>query len=164
MDDRCAAITLKGTQCKFAHADGMVYCKMHWDKCLDFIKGYHDICDELWNEKCTMDMTIAELDNIIRLSSMCEYARIRYSNNCVGGSQDYGHKGAILKMQGLKNKCKIIKTRKYAGIKFGTIKPDEKEQYKNYEKHQRILKKYEDDENEMNQLIEKPLTKVRKMK
>ena len=161
MDDRCAAITRNGTQCKFSHAADRVYCKMHLDKCLDFIKGYHDICDEIWNEKCTTDMTIAELDNVIRLASMCVYARIRYANECEGGKYDPGHKGAILKVQNLIDRCKM---RRMVDIKFGNQNPNGKRQYMKHETHEKIIKKYEDMENEMGQQTEKPLTKSQKNK
>ena len=148
MDNSCAAITRKGTQCKFSHVDNRVYCGMHLKKCSEFIKEYHDICDKIWDEKCTTDMTVAELDNIIRLASMCVYARIRYSNECRGGKNDEGHQGAILKVQNLIDRCKMIKL---VGIKFGNQNPNGKRQYKKHETYEKIIKIYEDMENEMKQ-------------
>nr|QBK86068.1 MAG: hypothetical protein LCMAC101_06630 [Marseillevirus LCMAC101] len=85
---------------------------MHAKKCKKFISSYKKTCKDLWSAECAVNMTDAQLDDMALMAQMCMYARIKYSDECLGGRNNSAHLGAIKKMEKIATRCNKIKNKK----------------------------------------------------
>lgn len=80
-------------------------CKSKTCTCKINYSEYKDVCNKIWNDVCTKDMTNDELEQIRRFSTKCAELRVDFSMNCKNARIDIGHLGAIRKVLKKSNAC-----------------------------------------------------------
>lgn len=106
----CEIYTKQGLPCSFSAKTispetGKNVCNVHSTICKNNYKKYKDVCGKVWDSKCTVHDNPRSLKKIIKFAQQCKDQRIEYTGKCCNNSWDEGHKGAVIKMSHIIDKC-----------------------------------------------------------
>jgi hypothetical protein len=74
--------------------------------CTNASKNYKNVCNKVWNVRCTGNLTPSQIKAIVRDAKICAQERTKVTSKCFGGKFDAAHKGAVTKMKSIEGHCK----------------------------------------------------------
>ena len=106
----CEIYTKKGKPCPFSaktvsKETTKNVCNIHSETCKINYRKYKNVCSKIWDKKCSIHDNEKTLKTIIKFAQQCQDQRIEYTGECCNNSWDNGHRGAVIKMTHIIDKC-----------------------------------------------------------
>jgi hypothetical protein len=118
MSTRCELYTKRGKRCKNRATQlckelKLENCTSHSKICKKLISEKKRVCAKVWNIKCLDSMNESQLISIIQFAERCRIHRVQFQKICYREKTDNSHRGAIVKMDKLVDKCYDIYKKKF---------------------------------------------------